>query len=182
MTTFPDEVLTRTKKGEIEVRSLIDRGRYVRYSSLVVGQGPFFQGEDAPRAEDRGDADRDAVDPVFSFEDDGARHDPGPRADQRLHKLHGRACGAECRAALRRDDPGAHVAEPSSDFFLVLRGERWAPTAYLGAAEHGHDSFSVLAQDRGGDLYRRDVQMVREHHPERLRVQNGARAQPAGPR
>jgi len=27
MSTFPDEVLTRTKKGEVEVRSLIDRGR-----------------------------------------------------------------------------------------------------------------------------------------------------------
>ncbi len=34
MTTFPEEVLTRTKKGEMEVRSLIDRGRYVRYNYL----------------------------------------------------------------------------------------------------------------------------------------------------
>jgi hypothetical protein len=34
MTRFPDEVLTRTKKGEVEVRSLIDRGRYVRYNYL----------------------------------------------------------------------------------------------------------------------------------------------------
>lgn len=33
-TKFPDDVLTRTKKGEIEVRSLIDRGRYVRYNYL----------------------------------------------------------------------------------------------------------------------------------------------------
>ncbi len=31
---FPDDVLTRTKKGEIEVRSLIDRGRYIRYNYL----------------------------------------------------------------------------------------------------------------------------------------------------
>ena len=31
---FPEEVLTRTKKGEIEVRSRIDRGRYVRYNYL----------------------------------------------------------------------------------------------------------------------------------------------------
>ncbi|HEY5606545.1 MAG TPA: hypothetical protein VIL45_08525 [Thermoplasmata archaeon] len=31
---FPPEVLTRTKKGEIEVRSLIDRGRYARYYYL----------------------------------------------------------------------------------------------------------------------------------------------------
>jgi len=34
MASFPDEVLTRTKKGEIEVRSLLDRGRYVRYNYL----------------------------------------------------------------------------------------------------------------------------------------------------
>jgi len=34
MATFPDDVLTRTKKGESEVRSLIDRGRYVRYKYL----------------------------------------------------------------------------------------------------------------------------------------------------
>ncbi len=34
MATFPDEVLTHTKKGEVEVRSLIDRGRYVRYNYL----------------------------------------------------------------------------------------------------------------------------------------------------
>ncbi len=34
MAAFPEEVLTKTKKGEIEVRSLIDRGRYVRYNYL----------------------------------------------------------------------------------------------------------------------------------------------------
>ena len=34
MANFPDEVLTKTKKGEVEVRSLIDRGRYVRYNYL----------------------------------------------------------------------------------------------------------------------------------------------------
>jgi len=34
MATFPSEVLTRTKKGKVEVRSLIDRGRYVRYNYL----------------------------------------------------------------------------------------------------------------------------------------------------
>ncbi|HYT00355.1 MAG TPA: hypothetical protein VEO20_06780 [Thermoplasmata archaeon] len=34
MSKFPEEVLTRTKKREIEVRSLIDRGRYVRYNYL----------------------------------------------------------------------------------------------------------------------------------------------------
>lgn len=31
MAKFPEEVLTRTKKGEIKVRSLVDRGRFVRY-------------------------------------------------------------------------------------------------------------------------------------------------------
>ena len=34
MSKFPEAVLTRTKKDEIEVRSLIDRGRYVRYNYL----------------------------------------------------------------------------------------------------------------------------------------------------
>ncbi len=34
MTRYPEEVLTRTKKGDIEVRSLIDRGRYLRYNYL----------------------------------------------------------------------------------------------------------------------------------------------------
>ena len=128
------------------------------------------------------DADRDAMDPVFSFEDDGARHDPGPRADQRMHEFHRRACGAERRAALRRDDPRAHVAEPSSDFFLVLRRQCRAPPADLGAAEHGHDSLAVLAQDGCGDLDGRDVQAVGEDRPEPLRIQEGAGAQHAGPR
>lgn len=39
MPTFPDEVLTTTKKGEIEVRSLIDRGRFVRYRYLHPDTG-----------------------------------------------------------------------------------------------------------------------------------------------
>lgn len=39
MATFPEEVLTRTKRGEIEVRSLIDRGRYVRYNYLHPESG-----------------------------------------------------------------------------------------------------------------------------------------------
>ncbi len=34
MAHFPEEVLTRTKQGEMEVRSLIDRGRFVRYNYL----------------------------------------------------------------------------------------------------------------------------------------------------
>ncbi|HLE46091.1 MAG TPA: hypothetical protein VI915_03750 [Thermoplasmata archaeon] len=34
MAMLPLEVLTRTKKGELEVRSPIDRGRYVRYNYL----------------------------------------------------------------------------------------------------------------------------------------------------
>ena len=44
MATFPDEVLTRTKKGEIEVRSLIDRGRYVRYRYLHPETGEPMEG------------------------------------------------------------------------------------------------------------------------------------------
>jgi len=44
MTTFPDEVLTRTTKGEIEVRSLIDRGRYVRYSTCMRRRASPMEG------------------------------------------------------------------------------------------------------------------------------------------
>ena len=44
MTTFPDDVLTRTKKGETEVRSLIDRGRYVRYNYLHPETGQPMEG------------------------------------------------------------------------------------------------------------------------------------------
>src|SRR5256712_14110711 len=44
MTEFPDEVLTLTKKGEIEVRSLIDRGRYVRYRYLHSETGEVMEG------------------------------------------------------------------------------------------------------------------------------------------
>src|SRR6266498_2517646 len=44
MATFPDEVLTRTKKGEVEVRSLIDRGRYVRYHYLHPETGEQMEG------------------------------------------------------------------------------------------------------------------------------------------
>ncbi len=44
MATFPDEVLTRTKKGELEVRSLIDRGRYVRYNYLHPDTGEPMEG------------------------------------------------------------------------------------------------------------------------------------------
>ncbi len=46
MSTFPDEVLTKTKKGEIEVRSLLDRGRYVRYRYLHPETGePMERGK-----------------------------------------------------------------------------------------------------------------------------------------
>ncbi len=31
---YPDEVLTTTKKGKVEVRKLVDRGSYVRYEYL----------------------------------------------------------------------------------------------------------------------------------------------------
>jgi hypothetical protein len=44
MARYPDEVLTRTKKGEIEVRSLIDRGRYVRYRYLHPETGEPMEG------------------------------------------------------------------------------------------------------------------------------------------
>ncbi len=44
MASFPDEVLTRTKKGEIEVRSLIDRGAFVRYRYLHPDTGEPMEG------------------------------------------------------------------------------------------------------------------------------------------
>ena len=44
MAKFPDDVLTRTKKGELEVRSLIDRGRYVRYNYLHPESGEPMEG------------------------------------------------------------------------------------------------------------------------------------------
>jgi len=44
MTEFPAEVLTRTKRGEVEVRSLIDRGRYVRYRYLHPDTGEAMEG------------------------------------------------------------------------------------------------------------------------------------------
>ncbi len=44
MAAFPEEVLTRTKKGEIEVRSLVDRGRYVRYRYLHPETGEPMEG------------------------------------------------------------------------------------------------------------------------------------------
>lgn len=44
MAPFPETVLTRTKKGDIEVRSLIDRGRYVRYNYLHPDTGQPMEG------------------------------------------------------------------------------------------------------------------------------------------
>ena len=44
MPKFPDDVVTRTKKGELEVRSLIDRGRYVRYNYLHPETGEPMEG------------------------------------------------------------------------------------------------------------------------------------------
>ncbi len=44
MPAFPDEVLTTTKKEEVEVRALIDRGRYVRYNYLDPGTGAPMEG------------------------------------------------------------------------------------------------------------------------------------------
>jgi len=46
MPAFPEDVLTRTKKGELEVRSLIDRGRFVRYNYLHPETGePMERGK-----------------------------------------------------------------------------------------------------------------------------------------
>jgi hypothetical protein len=36
---YPKEVLTKSKKGKIEVRSLIDRGEFVRYEYLDPKSG-----------------------------------------------------------------------------------------------------------------------------------------------
>ena len=44
MASFPPEVLTRTKQGEVEVRSLIDRGRFVRYRYLHPETGGPMEG------------------------------------------------------------------------------------------------------------------------------------------
>jgi hypothetical protein len=44
MASFPEEVLTRTKRGEVEVRSLVDRGRYVRYNYLHPDTGEPMEG------------------------------------------------------------------------------------------------------------------------------------------
>ncbi|HEY5605241.1 MAG TPA: hypothetical protein VIL45_01830 [Thermoplasmata archaeon] len=44
MSPFPEDVLTKTRKGEIEVRSLIDRGRYVRYNYLNPDTGEPMEG------------------------------------------------------------------------------------------------------------------------------------------
>src|SRR3989304_9027485 len=44
MASFPPEVLTRTKQGEVEVRSLIDRGRFVRYRYLHPETGEPMEG------------------------------------------------------------------------------------------------------------------------------------------
>ncbi len=44
MSPFPEDVLTKTRKGEIEVRSLIDRGRYVRYNYLHPDTGEPMEG------------------------------------------------------------------------------------------------------------------------------------------
>src|SRR3990172_53949 len=43
-TRFPEDVMTRRKKGEVEVRSLIDRGRYVRYNYLHPETGEPMEG------------------------------------------------------------------------------------------------------------------------------------------
>jgi len=44
MSRYPEEVLTRTNKSDIGVRSLIDRGRYVRYNYLHSETGEPLEG------------------------------------------------------------------------------------------------------------------------------------------
>ena len=44
MARYPAEVLTTTKKGETEVRALIDRGRYVRYRYVNPETGEPMEG------------------------------------------------------------------------------------------------------------------------------------------
>jgi len=44
MPPFPEDVLTRTKKGDLEVRSLIDRGRFVRYEYVHPETGEAMEG------------------------------------------------------------------------------------------------------------------------------------------
>src|SRR2546428_498748 len=149
MTTFPEEVLTRTKRGEIEVRSLIDRG------PLVFGKRPFREAQDSACAQDRGNANRDVVDSVLPIQDDRARHDPWPGADESMDELHRRARGAERGPALCLDDPRADVAQPPSDFLLILRREARTPSAHLPATEDRHDPPAVLTPDRRGDPHRR---------------------------
>ena len=42
---YPEEVLTTSKKGRVEVRSLIDRGSFVRYEYLDPGIGKKTENE-----------------------------------------------------------------------------------------------------------------------------------------
>lgn len=44
MTKFPEEVLTKTKRGELEVRWLVDRGHFVRYRYVNPESGKPMEG------------------------------------------------------------------------------------------------------------------------------------------
>jgi len=44
MSAFPDEVLTKSKKGEIEVRWLVDKGRFTRYKYVDPATGQEKEG------------------------------------------------------------------------------------------------------------------------------------------
>ena len=46
-TVYPEDVMTRSKKGKLEVRSLVDRGTFVRYEYLDAESGK--RGEDKVR-------------------------------------------------------------------------------------------------------------------------------------
>ncbi len=68
---FPEDVLTRTKKGEVEVRCLIDRGRYVRYNYLHPDTGEPMEGGKAKLVllEDSGKREEYFIIPVKSRRD-----------------------------------------------------------------------------------------------------------------
>src|SRR2546427_11212087 len=118
-----------------------------------------------------GNANRDVVDSVLPIQDHRPRPDPRPGADESMDELHRRARGAERGPALCFDDPRADVAQPTRDFLLVLRREARAPSAHLRTTEYRHDALTVLTQDGRGDLHGRHLEVVRQNHPEPLRVE-----------
>src|SRR2546427_7638071 len=68
-----------------------------------------------------GNANRDVVDSVLPIQDDRARHDPRPGADESMDELHRRARGAERGPALCFDRSEEHTSELQSQSNLVCR-------------------------------------------------------------